>query len=375
MHIKTLRRKNGLSYRAYVKKQGKQICKTFRRKHDAQQWAQEIATQLDTGCRINLRFRVLAEEWIENRSKPNNSASHYLSNLTQLKCVSPVLGEKYIHQISFRDIEALVKHLRQQDPSRKASTINAYIDFVRTVLNYGIQRGDLLRNPVKREHFLVRQEVAYRFWQLEEANTFLAHAEQKYQTKHQHVPLIYNIALNTGMRLGEILALKWDAVFLHGDKPSLTIRRTMCPRTKQLKETTKGKRVRYVGINEVLLKALQEAHKHKTSEFVVTNQAGKMLDERNLVQRHFEDDVKESGVTRIRFHDMRHSFASLYMTQGGSLYDLQKILGHQDLKTTERYAHLGKDHILDKSSVVVIGRRDNVIEGNFQKQNAASGAK
>ncbi|HLE12435.1 MAG TPA: tyrosine-type recombinase/integrase [Bacteriovoracaceae bacterium] len=48
---------------------------------------------------------------------------------------------------------------------------------------------------------------------------------------------------------------------------------------------------------------------------------------------------------KIRFHDMRHTFASQFMMSGGSLFDLQKILGHTDVKMTLRYAHFSSDHL------------------------------
>jgi integrase len=57
-----------------------------------------------------------------------------------------------------------------------------------------------------------------------------------------------------------------------------------------------------------------------------------------------------AGISDFRFHDLRHTFASWYMMNGGDLYELAKILGHSNIKMTERYAKLAKQHIASTGS-------------------------
>ncbi len=66
---------------------------------------------------------------------------------------------------------------------------------------------------------------------------------------------------------------------------------------------------------------------------------------RQRADRSFKTVLKQAGIDGFRFHDLRHTFASWYMMNGGDLYELAKILGHSNIKMTERYAKLGKDHI------------------------------
>jgi len=61
------------------------------------------------------------------------------------------------------------------------------------------------------------------------------------------------------------------------------------------------------------------------------------------VEQH--DLLERAGIGDFRFHDLRHTFASHYMMNGGDLYELAKILGHSNIKMTERYAKLGRQHI------------------------------
>ena len=66
---------------------------------------------------------------------------------------------------------------------------------------------------------------------------------------------------------------------------------------------------------------------------------------RQRVDRSFETILGLAKIKDFRFHDLRHTFASWYMMNGGDLYELAKILGHSNIKMTERYAKLAKTHI------------------------------
>src|SRR5207302_11040563 len=67
--------------------------------------------------------------------------------------------------------------------------------------------------------------------------------------------------------------------------------------------------------------------------------------ERQRVEGSFRTILELSGIQGFRFHDLRHTFASWYMMNGGDLYELAKLLGHANIKMTERYAKLARKHI------------------------------
>ena len=71
---------------------------------------------------------------------------------------------------------------------------------------------------------------------------------------------------------------------------------------------------------------------------------------RHRVEGSFEDLLDRAGIEDFRFHDLRHTFASWYMMNGGDLYELAKILGHSNIKMTERYAKPARQHIARTSS-------------------------
>lgn len=71
---------------------------------------------------------------------------------------------------------------------------------------------------------------------------------------------------------------------------------------------------------------------------------------RQRVEGSFEDLLERAKIDNFRFHDLRHTFASWYMMNGGDLYELAKILGHSNIKMTERYAKLARKHIAKTGS-------------------------
>ena len=71
---------------------------------------------------------------------------------------------------------------------------------------------------------------------------------------------------------------------------------------------------------------------------------------RQRVEGSFDDLLERAGIKDFRFHDLRHTFASWFMMNGGDLYELAKILGHSNIKMTERYAKLARQHIAGTGS-------------------------
>ncbi|MBY0314082.1 MAG: site-specific integrase [Bdellovibrionales bacterium] len=153
--------------------------------------------------------------------------------------------------------------------------------------------------------------------------------------------------INTGMRLGEICGLCWDQVNFQSRQ--IVVRRTMS--SKGLQESTKTKRVRYVPMNHQVFSLLEKLSRQSKSDFVCLNEKGNHWNVDHS-GRWFKEALDKAKVRKIRFHDLRHTYASQFMMNNGNIYDLQKILGHTDMKMTMKYAHLSPDHLLSASNVV-----------------------
>lgn len=133
-------------------------------------------------------------------------------------------------------------------------------------------------------------------------------------------------ALNTGMRQGEILSLEWSSVDL--------FRKVVV-----VKESKNGK-PRSVPLNASAFDLLKSKSKLRDikSKLVFADGVGGKMDRNNL-RRAFNRALKDAGIVDFRFHDLRHTFATRLAQRGFDIFAIAKILGHKDIRMTQRYAH------------------------------------
>jgi integrase len=155
------------------------------------------------------------------------------------------------------------------------------------------------------------------------------------QSKNRHLGVIVSIALNTGMRKAEIMGLVWERVDLASDY-GLSARLVLYK--------TKSGKPRGIPLNQDATTALAalEPDPEKRIGPVFKRWNGAQW---GAIRTAWESALTRAGIEGVRFHDLRHSFASHYMMRGGSLYDLKEILGHSDIKMTARYSHLSPSHL------------------------------
>ncbi len=125
----------------------------------------------------------------------------------------------------------------------------------------------------------------------------------------------------------------------------IIVKRSYCSHSRKVNEYTKGKKIRRVPMNEVVFKIMQQRSFLPMDRLVLEADYG------HLVQEWFGPAEYDAGVSEITFHDLRHSFASHLAMSGVSPFDIQKLLGHSDIKTTMRYMHLAPDHLLGLTDV------------------------
>ena len=120
-----------------------------------------------------------------------------------------------------------------------------------------------------------------------------------------------------------------------------------------LRNTTKTYKGRYVPMNTIIRDILGKRFKSKISTYVFTTPTGNPLPYDHVTQRDFKKAQVRAGFDkRIRFHDLRHTFASHFMMNGGNIYTLQKLLGHSDIKTTMIYAHLDNQFLKEATEII-----------------------
>lgn len=309
----------------------------------------------------NATFADFAEHWKQTRGsdfKP--TAFRGYEQILRVHLV-PWFGRQIVRTISIEEVQRYKTAKLRSDGRRGLSpkTVNNHLGVLSSLFEDAIRWRYATFNPTRpvRKCRMDRTPDQFAFWTREESDSFLAAIRDE---RTRWYPFFLT-ALRTGMRLGELAALRWEDVDL--DRDRVNVRRSYSHGEETL---PKSGRSRTIPVSPQLHLTLAE---HKlatgTGERVFLSDKGRLIDH-NRVKRHFWFGIRASGVKRIRFHDLRHSFASQLVIAGVSLYKVQKLLGHQDIKTTMRYAHLSPEAkadavlLLDGPSVITAARLRHV---------------
>lgn len=157
-------------------------------------------------------------------------------------------------------------------------------------------------------------------------------------TYADHLTPITLLTINTGLRRGEIFNLKWQDINLKNK--TLTVQGA----------TSKSGETRYIPLNSESLTILKLWKKQSSKgEYVFPAKDGNRMDNIKSAWTSIRESTK---IKDFRFHDLRHTFASKLVMKGVPLNTVRELLGHSDLKTTLRYAHLAPDHKADAVSLL-----------------------
>lgn len=146
-----------------------------------------------------------------------------------------------------------------------------------------------------------------------------------------HLMPMVLLAINTGLRRGELFGLKWERV--NFERKQLTVAAS----------TAKSGKVRYVPLNAEAIEVLERWTKQhdETGGLVFPGAGGSTF---THINRSWAGVVKDAELKGFRFHDLRHHFASRLVMSGADLYTVKELLGHSDFEMTQRYAHLSAEH-------------------------------
>lgn len=360
MHIRRINTKTkGVRLEVFERDpQGKQYKKRFAagEEKEARLWAAEIAAGRHQYPAVaeDPTFQELATQWWELH------AEHALQVSSQytIACVldhhlMPTFADKVCGDISPLDMQRWRAKIGASEFAD--STVSRACILIKQIFRWGVQHGLIVNDPtiaIKSPKMRRSSQKQWDYWLHDEVERFLD-ANRGYKGWE-----IWMIALNTGLRRGEMIALEHHQVDI--ERNQIFVCQHWCPVEKRILPDTKSGQCRYVTIppmlRPVLLQLLQ-----KPGPRLLTQHSGKPVSYA-VLYKWFREAIERSGVKRIRPHDMRHTFASHHMMAGGDLYDLKELLGHSSITQTEQYAHLSPTHLQDVSVVNFGGRVLRVVE-------------
>lgn len=280
----------------------------------------------------------------ENYAK-NNKLS-YKSDTYTLKIITSFFGANMIVQkITPRKIEDFKEWLKSTR-NVKNSTINHYLVLLSKMFNVGIDNALIRSNPLQKVSKLRENNHKIRYLTLDEEKRLFVEIEREYDVLDKNTRKIKTVqpylylkpiiitALQTGMRRGEILNLKWSNIdFEQG--------------FIELLETKSGKS-RKIPISNKLKDVFDNSN--RTSEYVFINP--KTNQPYQDIKKSFHTILDKANIQNFRFHDLRHTVATRLVEKGIDLTVVQEILGHSKITTTQRYAHPVPQRKLDAVEVL-----------------------
>ncbi len=272
-----------------------------------------------------IKFATFAEKYITDYSKSNKKS--YKCDIARLKALIPYFGDFYIADIKSSHI-AEYRKLRLQQEAKNCdkpispATVNREVILLKSMLKKAskwegvdLKIIDLdLTTEEHRECILSRNEIGL----------LVANAEPPLK----HVILV---GLNTGMRKAEIHNLEWGNVNLEQNFITVTA------------QEAKNKKIRRIPINGSLRKLFLKLNLTRNGNRYVFENPVTDKPYADL-KRGWQSLLEEADIKNMRFHDLRHTYASHFLMNGGDIYTLKEILGHKDITTTSRYLTITTAH-------------------------------
>ena len=267
--------------------------------------------------RIDCKFAELANaysKWAERQK------SYAASKRFMIKQIIEVFGNLNVNDLNPQIIEQWQSERLKRN---KPATVNRVLACLKHMFTKAVDwnmasEGTL--KQVRKVKFLKENNKRLRYLDVEECQRLIGICPD-------HLKPIVTVALNTGMRRGEILGLRWEQVDLrHGFI---------------LLETSKNGERREIPINTTLEYLFKEMPHSVESKYVFVDKNGKPYKE---IKRSFSTALRRVGISDFRFHDLRHTFASHLVMAGIDLTSVKELLGHKTITMTLRYSHLAPEH-------------------------------
>jgi len=336
-------------------------------KTDARRVLREIEDKIDKGIFIPQKnlpvFSAVADMWLIAK-RPNIRHSTYKQYKGHINNhLKPYFEGRRINRINYDEVEKFISHCFDCEitiPTMKKILVN-----LGAIMTYAVRKRYIDYNPVR--------EVEKPKGQSEHEegnglsiltpNEILALSDAAPDIKHK---TLFMAAVTTGLRQGELLGMKWIDIDWFNNQ--FHVNRTYNhfrfyePKTKTSK--------RRVDVPPQMMKQLKKwklACPVNGLDLVFPNENGKPMSSLNMYNRKFLPAMEKAGSKRIRFHDLRHTYASLLIDQGENVKYIQKQLGHASIKLTlDTYGHLMKD--VNKEAASRLGKA--IFETNGSKMVA-----
>ncbi|MCY7961336.1 site-specific integrase [Bacillus spizizenii] len=316
----------------------------FKTQREAQEALTELLSKVQKGTYVSPSkqlYKDYAEKWLRTIKVEEQTLSSYESYFKNH--ITPGLGDLKLNEIAKSDIEKLVSNMLENDLSAK--TIRKAVVIIKASLEKAVDDGLIGVNPAKKVDLPKLKETEFNIWTQDQIEIFLEAA------KSDRLFTLFRLALMTGMRRGELLGLRWKDIRF--DLNTVTIQQTLSNDGKKILKGTKSRAGRRtINLDKTTIEALQilkervEEEKSRIGEdypdydLVFCTKYGTPLSPPN-VRRTFKQISEKANLPSIRFHDLRHTHATLLLEKRIPVKVISERLGHSSINVTLNvYAHV-----------------------------------
>ncbi len=254
-----------------------------------------------------------------------NRKRSYRTDIPRIVKLKELFGDCIAEALTPREIEEKLNRVAEQE-GWAPSTFNHYRSLISLAYRLAIRNGAVGVNPASSVPHRREDNSRVRYLTQDEEQRLRKVVIEKWP---QHVPEL-DLALHTGLRQGNQYGLTWDMV-------DWSARMLHIPRTKNEESL-------HVPLNNAALAALEavRTRANGSGRVFISERTGEPLEH----PRHwFDRAVREAGISDLRWHDLRHTFASRLRMHGVPLETIADLLGHKGLTMAKRYAHLGPSQL------------------------------
>lgn len=306
---------------------------------------------LDVRREVNFRMSTLVDRYWERYGSRKKSQDREKAIVEGIR---GALGQLFVREVDGAAIDRWYRGLLEEKelaPGTAVRHFNVMHHMMENAATIWSKETGIDRNPADQVEISRPDDQRERYLSKEEMHRLKTCLDQKTYRKNTayrsgysgeinrtfyRLRLIVLTALTSGMRMAEILGLRWSDIFYSEEVIAVRAR-------------LKRGKVRYVPLSPELAEEFR-CYPAIAGEDRIFPPKLKAKGERQRAERSFRTILRMAGIENFRFHDLRHTFASWYMMNGGDLYELAKILGHANIRMTERYAKLAKTHIAQTGS-------------------------
>lgn len=247
----------------------------------------------------------------------------------RLSDISPFLIERFKIQRKATPIVRLERRVIAgqgtkvpKSKPRSVASVNRELSMLSRIFSIAKMKGEVSSNPCAEVKNLTGEQPRTRYLLPEEEERLVAVLETT-----PYLRTIVTLALNTGMRRGEIISLRWEHIDFHANEIKAT--------------HTKAHRDRFIPMNARVREELLQLH--ETSQGTLLFPGRKRGSSLTDVKKAFNTACQRAGIEDFRFHDLRHTFGTRAADAGVALTAVAAVMGHADIHTTMRYAHATDD--------------------------------